>query len=65
MFCDHIARGLLFLKEKDIVHLDIKSNNVLVSKNFKAQITDFGEAFYRSNPNKKYKHAYTIPYAPV
>lgn len=41
-FCEHISKGLLFLKEKDLVHLDIKPNNVLISKNLKAKISDFG-----------------------
>lgn len=63
-FCDNISKGLLFLKEKDIVHLDIKPSNVLISKDLKAKITDFGEAYYLKTKAEFYTHAYTVPYAP-
>lgn len=47
------------------MHLDIKPNNVLVSKDLKAKITDFGEAYFvKEEKKKKHSHAYTIPYAP-
>ncbi|EJC98173.1 kinase-like protein [Fomitiporia mediterranea MF3/22] len=37
-----IARGLAYLHERDIVHSDIKSDNVLVSDSGDARICDFG-----------------------
>ncbi|EJD08321.1 uncharacterized protein FOMMEDRAFT_144283 [Fomitiporia mediterranea MF3/22] len=37
-----IAQGLAYLHEKDVVHSDIKSDNILVSDSSEALICDFG-----------------------
>eukprot|EP00049_Salpingoeca_infusionum_P014910 m.285314 g.285314 ORF g.285314 m.285314 type:complete len:1284 (+) comp15775_c1_seq2:34-3885(+) len=37
-----IARGLAYLHQRGIVHLDIKSTNVLVTEHMQAKIADFG-----------------------
>lgn len=39
-----IARGLHFLHSKKIVHFDLKSANVLLSRDFTAKIADVGLA---------------------
>ena len=40
----HLARGLLFLFESNIAHLDIKSNNLMISSYDDLIIVDFGVA---------------------
>jgi serine/threonine protein kinase len=37
-----IAKGLKFLHENNVVHRDIKSDNILIDKNGKCKIADFG-----------------------
>ena len=38
----NIAKGLKFLHENNVVHRDIKSDNILIDKNGKCKIADFG-----------------------
>ncbi len=40
-----IAMGLKFLKDNNIYHIDLKPGNVLITRNYVAKITDFGESF--------------------
>ena len=37
-----IARGVRYLADNDIVHRDLKADNVLVTPTFRCKITDFG-----------------------
>ncbi len=43
-FSQDIAEGLTFLHGKDIIHLDIKSSNVIMCQGDVVKITDFGTA---------------------
>ena len=42
--CHDISRALSFLHSNGIVHRDLSSNNVLLSSNIRAKLTDFGMA---------------------
>jgi serine/threonine protein kinase len=42
--CEAIE-GLKFLHQSNIVHLDIKPGNIIISKRYRVQLADFGEAF--------------------
>lgn len=37
--------GIKFLKDNKVYHVDIKPGNILITKNYVAKITDFGESF--------------------
>ena len=43
-FALHISDGLMYLHSQDIIHLDIKSSNVIVCNGNVAKITDLGSA---------------------
>eukprot|EP00884_Botryococcus_braunii_P000598 jgi/Botrbrau1/10539/Bobra.7_1s0018.2 len=61
-----IARGLCYLHDKKIVHLDLKSNNILLSRDGTAKIADVGlsrvlTGAYLSNPDVRGTMAYSAP----
>lgn len=41
-FLRGLCQGLKYLHEKEIIHGALKSNNVMLSKNFEVKIVDFG-----------------------
>ena len=43
IFCD-VSLGLQFLHSRDIIHRDLSSNNVLLTKHLTAKISDLGVA---------------------
>jgi len=49
-----VAKGLCHLHGNNIIHGDIKSGNILLDENFKAQIADFGLA--RGGPDSEEDH---------
>ena len=54
---------MIFLHDKNIVHLDIKPGNMLINKKLVLMLSDFGEAFLiGENDPITHNHAYTIPY---
>ncbi|KAF8595293.1 WD40 repeat-like protein, partial [Ceratobasidium sp. AG-I] len=42
--CVQMANGLAFLHQKSVIHGDVKGDNVLISKDGTAKLTDFGNA---------------------
>lgn len=54
--------GLSFLHQQDIVHLDIKPNNLLLFENYHLKITDFG-SFIKKGESIKYSYT-TFGYYP-
>jgi hypothetical protein len=40
----------------------MKPGNMIISKNLRLTLSDFGEAFLLSDNPEKHSHAYTIPY---
>lgn len=57
-----IAMGLRYIHNYGIIHMDIKSANILISKTLMAKITDFGEAINKSKYSDKEKPGKTLPF---
>lgn len=41
-----IVQGVRFLKQNAIVHLDLKPNNIMISKLMMIKIIDYGESYH-------------------
>ncbi|XP_065913277.1 uncharacterized protein [Dysidea avara] len=54
-----ISQGLEFLHGQDIIHRDLSSNNVLLTKHCVAKISDFGTAKLIMDHNRISKHTQT------
>ncbi|CAG7728623.1 unnamed protein product [Allacma fusca] len=57
-FCKQIAKGMEFIEQKNVIHGDLATRNVLVFENHVVKITDFGfsrKLYTRSNYTKKSK----------
>lgn len=60
-----ILTALYYIHEKNILHCDIKPSNILIDKNNKAVLTDFGSATYiNSSGTGKLKNVYYKHIAP-
>lgn len=58
-----VAMGLAFLHSHNVVHLDIKSGNVLLARNMTAKISDVGLARQLQSSNSSIKGVGTFEYA--
>lgn len=56
-----IASGMKYLHHQDIMHCDLKTNNILLDENYYPNIIDFGMAKYIHKNNEK-KLCGTLPY---
>ncbi|CAD8159992.1 unnamed protein product [Paramecium pentaurelia] len=57
-----IAEGILHLHQQNILHLDIKADNILISKNGNAKICDFGEAYHPNYQLQRDCIKFSVPY---
>lgn len=49
-----VVSGLLYLKANNILHRDLSLSNLLLTKDFKVKIADFGLATQLTGPNEKH-----------
>merc|ERR1712137_105762 len=64
-FFYQICRAIQYLHEKEIVHLDIKAENILIDNNFSVRLCDFGCArrLSKEKPPNSFKFG-SSPYIP-
>ena len=56
-----ITIGLYFLHENNIIHYDIKPSNILINKDYKISICDFGSAFKKGENPSSFTPSYASP----
>ena len=59
-----ISFGLYILHSNNIIHNDIKPSNILIDKDYKIKIADFGSAIYKNININDISCSYTRAYAP-
>ncbi|CAD8198958.1 unnamed protein product [Paramecium octaurelia] len=57
-----IAMGLRYCHNYNIIHMDIKPANILISKTFLAKISDFGEAILMKGNKRNQRSGRSMPY---
>lgn len=60
----NIANGLRFLDKKEIAHMDLNMNNILVLPSLLVKIIDFGEAYQKSLCPNGITPGFTCPFGP-
>ncbi|CAG5098662.1 Oidioi.mRNA.OKI2018_I69.XSR.g15870.t1.cds [Oikopleura dioica] len=63
-FCAQIVRGITYLHQRDIIHRDLKLENILVGKNERLMISDFGFARVMRPEDRSDTYCGSAAYAP-
>lgn len=62
-FIRQVLIGVQYLHENEIIHRDLKLGNILLDKNMRVKICDFGVAIYADAPKRELREKCgTIPY---
>lgn len=56
-----VVQALRSVNRFDVVHLDLKPNNILLNPDLQVKLLDFGESYHPEV--EKFKPGFTIPYA--
>jgi serine/threonine protein kinase len=58
-----IAQSMRYLREFNVVHLDLKPSNILMYHNMLVKIIDFGESYHPDICDKDFCPGFTVPYS--
>jgi len=59
-FCYDVSLGMAYLHEKQVLHCDLKSSNLLIDENENIKLCDFGLSRIVSSKNKKKNQALRV-----
>jgi len=60
--CKQVLHGLVYLHDRNILHLDIKSDNLLVDEDYRVLITDFGASVQLESQEDVFSQVRGTPY---
>jgi serine/threonine protein kinase len=54
--CKDVSLGMAYLHEKDVLHCDLKSSNLLIDENWNVKLCDFGLSRITTKDKKRNKN---------